>query len=109
MACRLQAQARYPAPVSDSALLEGWADCQSTKERWSILIRCTTLPKAATMATVSQRKLRVLRVTGLSRELPNGDLKTVVQEALNDNFTHDERSQIKAEVAIVPSCYESDT
>jgi hypothetical protein len=48
-------------------------------------------------------------VTGLSRELPDAALKTAVQEALNDNFTHDERSQIKAEIAIVPSCYESDT
>jgi hypothetical protein len=57
----------------------------------------------------SDRKSHVFRVTGLSRELPDGDLKATVQEALNDNFTNDERSQIKAEIAIVPSCYESDT
>jgi hypothetical protein len=55
------------------------------------------------MATV-----RVFRVTGLSRELPDAALKTALQEALNDNFTRDERLQIKAEIAIVPSCYESD-
>ena len=32
-----------------------------------------------------------------------------MQEALNENFTDDERSHIKAEITIVPSCYESDT
>jgi hypothetical protein len=48
-------------------------------------------------------------VTGLSRELRDGELKTALQEALNDNFTDDERSQIKTEITIVPSCYESDT
>ncbi|KAF3002783.1 hypothetical protein E8E15_001031, partial [Penicillium rubens] len=57
----------------------------------------------------SQRKSHVFRVTGLSRELPDRDLKTAVQRALNDNFTDDERSHITAEVTIVPSCYESDT
>jgi hypothetical protein len=61
----------------------------------------------------SQKKSHVFRVTGLSRELPDGDLKTdgnlrtALQEALDDNFTDDERSQI-AEITIVPSCYESD-
>jgi hypothetical protein len=30
-------------------------------------------------------------------------------EALNNNFADDERSHIKAEITIVPSCYESDT
>jgi hypothetical protein len=57
----------------------------------------------------SQRKSRVFRVTGLSREQPDGDLKTALQGVLDDNFTHDERSQVKAEITIVPSCYESDT
>ena len=57
----------------------------------------------------SQRKSHVFRVTGLSRELPDRDLKTAVQRALNDNFTDDERSHITAEITIVPSCYESDT
>ncbi|KAL4804204.1 hypothetical protein BDV18DRAFT_36370 [Aspergillus unguis] len=56
----------------------------------------------------SQRKSHVFRVTGLSREMPDGDLKTALQEALNDNFTDDERSHIQAEITIVPSCYESD-
>jgi hypothetical protein len=57
----------------------------------------------------SQRKSHVFRVTGLSRELGDRDLKTAVQRALNDNFTDDERSHIRAEITIVPSCYESDT
>ncbi|CAG7947031.1 unnamed protein product [Penicillium salamii] len=57
----------------------------------------------------SQRKSHVFRVTGLSRERPDGDLKTALQEALNDNFVDDEKSHIKAEITIVPSCYESDT
>ncbi|KAJ6003887.1 hypothetical protein N7540_013169 [Penicillium herquei] len=56
----------------------------------------------------SQRTSHVFRVTGLSRKLPDGDLETALQGALNDNFTNDERSQIKAEITIVPSCYESD-
>lgn len=51
----------------------------------------------------------VFRVTGLSRDLPDGDIKTALQEALNDNFADDERSYIKTEITIVPSCYESDT
>ncbi|OKP09888.1 hypothetical protein PENSUB_4719 [Penicillium subrubescens] len=54
------------------------------------------------MATVSQRKLHVFRVTGLLRELPDEDLKTAVQEALNDNFTHDEsKSSDTQRVALV--------
>jgi hypothetical protein len=56
-----------------------------------------------------QNKSHVFRVTGLSREQPDGDLKSALQEVLDDNFTHDERLQIKAEITIVPSCYESDT
>ncbi|KAJ5917518.1 hypothetical protein N7466_011072 [Penicillium verhagenii] len=57
---------------------------------------------------MASKKSHVFRVTGLSRELLDEDLKTAMQEALNDNFTDDERSQIKAEITIVPSCYESD-
>lgn len=57
----------------------------------------------------SQKKSPVFRVTGLSRERPDGDLETTLQEAISDNFTSDERSQIKAEITIVPSCYEIDT
>jgi hypothetical protein len=57
----------------------------------------------------SQRKSHVFRVTGLSRERPDEDLVTALQEALNENFTGDEKSHIKAEITIVPSCYESDT
>lgn len=48
-------------------------------------------------------------MTGLSREQTDGDLKTALQEVLDDNFTYDERSQVKAEITIVPLCYESDT
>ncbi|KAJ5660388.1 hypothetical protein N7507_006839 [Penicillium longicatenatum] len=57
----------------------------------------------------SHRMSHVFRVTGLSRELPDRDLKTALQEALNDNLADDERSQIKIEITIVPSCYEIDT
>ncbi|KAJ6016490.1 hypothetical protein N7540_011081 [Penicillium herquei] len=57
----------------------------------------------------SQKKSHVFRVTDLSRELTDGDLTTTLQEAINENLTDDERSQIKSEITIVPSCYESDT
>ncbi|KAJ6118297.1 hypothetical protein N7471_013764 [Penicillium samsonianum] len=57
----------------------------------------------------SQRESHVFRVTGLSRELPDEDLEIALQEALSDNFSDDERSHMKAEITIVPSCYESDT
>ncbi|KOS38495.1 hypothetical protein ACN38_g10682 [Penicillium nordicum] len=57
----------------------------------------------------SQKKSHVFRVTGLSRERPDGDLETTLQEAISDNFTDDERSQVKTEITIVPSCYEVDT
>lgn len=56
----------------------------------------------------NQGKSYVFRVTCLSRELPDEDLKTALQETIN-NFAEDERSQIKAEITIVPSCYEIDT
>lgn len=59
------------------------------------------------MAT--QRKSHVFRVTGLSREVPDEDLKTALQEAISDNFTAGERSQIEAVIAIIPSCYETAT
>jgi hypothetical protein len=57
----------------------------------------------------SQKKSHVFRVTGLSRDEADGDLKTALQEVIDDSFTDDERSQIKAEITIVPSCYESGT
>lgn len=56
-----------------------------------------------------QRKSHMLRVTGLPRELSDENLKTVLQEALNENFAEGEGSQINADITIVPSCYESDT
>ncbi|KAJ5712968.1 uncharacterized protein N7483_010149 [Penicillium malachiteum] len=58
---------------------------------------------------MASKKSHVFRVTGLSREQPDGDLETTLQEALNDNFAEDERSHIMAAITIVPSCYESDT
>ncbi|CAP91131.1 Pc13g00620 [Penicillium rubens Wisconsin 54-1255] len=63
----------------------------------------------------NQRKSHVFRVTGLSIKLPDGDLKTdedfrtALYGTLNDNFIDDENSQIKSDITIVPSCYESDT
>ncbi|KAJ5765936.1 hypothetical protein N7520_005495 [Penicillium odoratum] len=58
---------------------------------------------------MASQKSHIFRVTGLSREQPDENLKTALQEALNDNFIDDERSQMKTEITIVPSCYESDT
>ncbi|KAJ5745111.1 hypothetical protein N7520_010293 [Penicillium odoratum] len=57
----------------------------------------------------SQKKSHVFRVTGLLREMTDGDLTTTLQEAINDNSTDDEKSHIKVDVSIVPSCYESET
>jgi hypothetical protein len=54
----------------------------------------------------SQKKSHVFRVTGLSRELPDENLKTVLLEAINDNLADDETSRIKTEITIVPSCYQ---
>ncbi|KAJ5938334.1 hypothetical protein N7466_001468 [Penicillium verhagenii] len=59
------------------------------------------------MAT--QRKSHVFRVTGLLRELPDGDLAAALQEAITDNLADDELSHLKAEITILPSCYETDT
>ena len=56
----------------------------------------------------SQKKSHVFRVMGLSRDLPDEDLQTSLQRALNDNIIDEERSQIKTEITIVPSCYDPD-
>ncbi|CAG8221592.1 unnamed protein product [Penicillium salamii] len=58
---------------------------------------------------MASNRSHVFRVTGLSGKLLDEDLKTALHEALNDNFADDERSHFKAEITIVPSCYESDT
>ncbi|QKX62526.1 uncharacterized protein TRUGW13939_09687 [Talaromyces rugulosus] len=57
----------------------------------------------------SQRKSHVFRVTGFSRDRPDPDLQKVLQETLQDHFTDDERTQVEADITIVPSCYEADT
>ncbi|KAJ5513498.1 hypothetical protein N7463_003050 [Penicillium fimorum] len=49
----------------------------------------------------SQRNSHVFRVTGLSKELLDGDLKTTLEQTLNDNFTDDEKSHITAEITIL--------
>lgn len=56
----------------------------------------------------SQRKLHVFRVIGLSRELPDEDVKTALQQALNESFTDNEKSYITTEITIVPLCYKSE-
>jgi hypothetical protein len=56
-----------------------------------------------------QRKSHVFRVTGLPRDQPDRDLQTALQEALQGPGPNDERSNIEAEITIVPSCYEADT
>lgn len=57
---------------------------------------------------MTSKKSYVFRVTGLSRELLDEDLKTALYEALNNNFADDKRSLIKAEITIVPLYYKSD-
>ncbi|GAM34007.1 hypothetical protein TCE0_014f01316, partial [Talaromyces pinophilus] len=56
----------------------------------------------------SQRKSHVFRVTGLPRDLPDEDLQASLQRALHDTISDEERSQIKTEITIVPSCYDPD-
>jgi hypothetical protein len=40
--------------------------------------------------------------------MPDEDLRASLQKTLNENFTDEERSQIKTEITIVPSCYDPD-
>ncbi|KUL81412.1 hypothetical protein ZTR_10224 [Talaromyces verruculosus] len=56
----------------------------------------------------SQRKSHVFRVTGLTRDLPDEDLQTSLQRALNNNIIDEEGLQIKTKVTIMPSCYDPD-
>ena len=52
----------------------------------------------------SQRKSHVFKATGLSRELSDEELETSLRKTLQEEFTDDERSQIIAEISIVPDC-----
>lgn len=54
------------------------------------------------------RKSTVFRVTGLVRDYPDEDLKALLRVTIEENLSTDEKSQIKTEISIIPSCYESD-
>jgi hypothetical protein len=53
------------------------------------------------------KKSIVFRVTGLTRDQPDDILETSLEAAVDENLTEEERSRIKTEITIVPSCYES--
>jgi protein SERAC1 len=55
-----------------------------------------------------RRKSTVFRVTGLIRDQPDEILKTSLRATIDKHLSDDEKSQIETEIAIVPSCYESD-
>jgi hypothetical protein len=48
----------------------------------------------------------VFRVTGLTRDQPDVALEAALKGILLDRFSSEERSQIEAEITIVPSCYD---
>jgi hypothetical protein len=54
------------------------------------------------------RKSTVFRVTGLTWDQPDEVLKASLGTAIDENLSEDEKSRIDTEIAIVPSCYESD-
>jgi hypothetical protein len=56
----------------------------------------------------ARRESTVFRVTGLIRDLNDEVLKASLRATIDENFFIDEKSQIEMEIAIVPSCYESD-
>ena len=51
------------------------------------------------------KKGPVLRVTGLAASQPNEELTALLQAAINDNLTNEEKSKTDVRVAVVPSCY----
>jgi hypothetical protein len=55
----------------------------------------------------SGRKSTVFRVTGFTRDQPDEVLETSLRAAINDNLSEEERSQIKTETTIMPSCYDN--
>lgn len=55
----------------------------------------------------ARKKSHIFRVTGLSRDQSDEVLESTLKDTLLENFTTEERSQIRAEVAILPSCYDS--
>lgn len=55
-----------------------------------------------------QRKSHVFRVTGLTRNGSDESIEASFRETLKDNFTEEERQQIRTDITVVPSCYDSD-
>ncbi|KAL4736259.1 hypothetical protein BDV11DRAFT_173082 [Aspergillus similis] len=56
----------------------------------------------------SQPKSHVIRVTGLPKGQSDKNLAASLLETLNNSLTPEEKSQIQADVTIVPSCYRPD-
>lgn len=56
----------------------------------------------------SQRKSHVIRVTGLARNGSDASVDTSFQETLHENFTDEEKQQIRTDITILPSCYDPD-
>ena len=54
---------------------------------------------------MATKKGPVLRVTGLAASQPNEELTALLQAAINDNLTNEEKSKTDVRVAVVPSCY----
>jgi hypothetical protein len=54
------------------------------------------------------RKSTVFRVTGLIRDQGDEILETSLGVTIYEHLSNDEKSLIKTETAILPSCYESD-
>ena len=57
---------------------------------------------------VSGRKSTVFRVTGLTRDQLDEVSKASLRATVDEHLSKDEKSRIETEIAIVPSCYESD-
>jgi hypothetical protein len=51
------------------------------------------------------KKGPVLRVTGLAASQPDDELAAELKAAISDNLTSEERQNVDASIAVVPSCY----
>ncbi|KAH7385972.1 hypothetical protein BKA66DRAFT_490292 [Pyrenochaeta sp. MPI-SDFR-AT-0127] len=55
----------------------------------------------------ARRRGPILRVRGLSASLPDVKLKATLAAAIGDNLLEEEKPQLRLDIAIVPSCYNS--
>jgi hypothetical protein len=56
----------------------------------------------------SGRKSTVFRVTGFTRDHLDEALNASLRATIDEHLSNDEKSRIDTDIAIVPSCYESD-